>query len=91
MHIHESGYKRLFANRTFFRDLVQSFIEENWVERLDFERKEYRTREKLKSMIVEAILKREEVIRLKAEAEAMVVGIAKGKAEGNSNVDCTQA
>lgn len=74
MNIHDSRYKRLFANRTFFRGLVQRFVEEDWIEQLAFERTEYRSREKLKSMIVEAILKHEEAIRLKAEA--MVVGIA---------------
>ena len=40
MHIHDSGYKRLFSNRTLFRDLVQTFVEEDWVERLDFARAE---------------------------------------------------
>ena len=27
MHSHNSGYKRLFSNRTRFRDLVQTFVE----------------------------------------------------------------
>jgi hypothetical protein len=36
MNIHDSGYKRLFSNRTIFRQLVQTFIEEDWVDRLDF-------------------------------------------------------
>ena len=40
MHIHDSGYKRLFSNRTLFRDLVRTFVEEDWVERLDFARAE---------------------------------------------------
>ncbi len=40
MNIHDSGYKRLFSNRTFFRDLVRTFVEEEWVDALDFERAE---------------------------------------------------
>ena len=40
MHIHDSGYKRLFANRTLFRDLVRTFVEEDWVDRIDFARAE---------------------------------------------------
>ena len=40
MNIHDSGYKRLFSNRTLFRDLVRTFVEEDWVERLDFARAE---------------------------------------------------
>ncbi len=38
--------------------------------------KEYRSREELKSMIVEAILKCEEEFRLKAAAEAKAVALA---------------
>lgn len=40
MNIHDSGCKQLFSNRTFFRDLAPSFVEEDRVERLDFERAE---------------------------------------------------
>jgi predicted transposase/invertase (TIGR01784 family) len=36
--IHDSGYKRLFANRTIFRQLIETFIEEEWVQELDFDR-----------------------------------------------------
>lgn len=36
MNIHDSGYKRLFANLTMFRELIQTFVEEDWVDRLDF-------------------------------------------------------
>ena len=40
MNIHDSGYKRLFSNRTIFRQLVQTFVEEDWVDQLDFARAE---------------------------------------------------
>ena len=40
MNVHDSGYKRLFSNRTIFRQLVETFIEEDWVAELDFERAE---------------------------------------------------
>lgn len=36
--IHDSGYKRLFSNKTIFRQLIQTFVEEEWVPQLDFER-----------------------------------------------------
>jgi hypothetical protein len=35
--IHDSGYKRLFSNRTIFRQLIETFVEEEWVQLLDFE------------------------------------------------------
>ena len=38
--IHDSGYKLLFSNRTIFRQLVQSFVDQPWVAELDFERAE---------------------------------------------------
>ncbi len=38
--IHDSGYKRLFSNKTIFRQLFETFVEEEWVSRLDFERAE---------------------------------------------------
>lgn len=40
MNIHDSGYKRLFSNRTIFRQLIQTFVEEDWVAELDFDRAE---------------------------------------------------
>ncbi len=40
MQIHDSGYKRLFSNHTIFRQLIESFVEEAWVGKLDFERAE---------------------------------------------------
>lgn len=40
MNIHDSGYKRLFSNRTIFRQLVESFVEEAWVSELDFNQAE---------------------------------------------------
>ncbi|MEZ4867399.1 MAG: Rpn family recombination-promoting nuclease/putative transposase [Caldilineaceae bacterium] len=38
--IHDSGYKRLFGNKTIFRQLFETFVEEPWVPRLDFDRAE---------------------------------------------------
>jgi hypothetical protein len=38
--IHDSGYKRLFSNKTIFRQLFETFVEEEWVPKLDFERAE---------------------------------------------------
>lgn len=38
MNIHDSGYKKLFSNHTFARDLLIHFVEEPWVHLLDFER-----------------------------------------------------
>ena len=38
MNIHDSGYKLLFSNRTIFRQLIESFVEEEWVQLLDFDR-----------------------------------------------------
>jgi len=36
MNIHDSGYKKLFSNRTIFRQLLETFIDEAWVKDLDF-------------------------------------------------------
>lgn len=38
--VHDSGYKRLFMNKTIFRQLMETFVEEEWVSRLDFARAE---------------------------------------------------
>jgi predicted transposase/invertase (TIGR01784 family) len=38
MNIHDSGYKYLFSLVAFFRQLVESFVEESWVATLDFDR-----------------------------------------------------
>ena len=35
--IHDNGYKRLFANHTLFRQLIQTFVPEAWVAQMDFE------------------------------------------------------
>ena len=35
--IHDAGYKKLFSNKTIFRELIQTFVRENWVKDLDFE------------------------------------------------------
>ncbi len=34
--IHDSGYKKLFSNRTIFRQLLETFVDEPWVKELDF-------------------------------------------------------
>lgn len=36
MNIHDSGYKKLFSNRTIFRQLIETFVHEPWVKELDF-------------------------------------------------------
>lgn len=40
MRVQDSGYKRLFSNHTIFRQLIETFIEEDWVAELDFDRAE---------------------------------------------------
>jgi len=35
-HIHDRGYKRLFKSTNFFRQLLESFVEADWVAKLDF-------------------------------------------------------
>jgi len=35
--IHDSGYKKLFSNKTIFRQLLQTFVHEEWVDDLDFD------------------------------------------------------
>ncbi len=37
MNIHDSGYKKLFSNQTIFRQLLTTFVKEDWVDDLDFE------------------------------------------------------
>ena len=37
LNIHDSGYKKLFSNRTIFRQLIETFIHEAWVKDLNFE------------------------------------------------------
>ena len=34
--IHDSGYKKLFSNKTIFRQLVETFVDQTWVKDLDF-------------------------------------------------------
>jgi predicted transposase/invertase (TIGR01784 family) len=34
--IHDSGYKRLFSNKTIFCQFIETFIHEDWVQDLDF-------------------------------------------------------
>lgn len=38
--IHDSGYKKLFSNRTFLRQLFETFVDEPWVKELDFDESE---------------------------------------------------
>ena len=37
MNIHDSGYKRLFSNRTIFQQLLETFVDQEWVHSLDFD------------------------------------------------------
>ena len=36
MNIHDSGYKKLFSNQTIFRQLLETFVNQEWVNQLDF-------------------------------------------------------
>ncbi len=36
MNIHDSGYKKLFSNQTIFRQLIETFVTQEWVNHLDF-------------------------------------------------------
>ena len=38
MNIHDSGYKKLFSNRTIFRQLIETFVDQEWVHSLDFDK-----------------------------------------------------
>ena len=38
MNIHDSGYKKLFSNRTIFRQLLETFVDQEWVHSLDFDK-----------------------------------------------------
>ena len=38
--LHDSGYKFLFSNRTIFRQLVETFVAQDWVKVADFDRAE---------------------------------------------------
>jgi hypothetical protein len=35
--IHDSGYKKLFSNKVIFRQLLETFVKEEWVKELDFD------------------------------------------------------
>jgi len=35
-HVHDRGYKKLFSNHTFFQQLLEEFVKEDWVKELDF-------------------------------------------------------
>ncbi len=36
MIIHDSGYKKLLSNRTIFQQLIETFVQEEWVKEIDF-------------------------------------------------------
>ena len=38
MNIHDSGYKKLFSNRTIFRQLLETFVNQEWVHSLNFDK-----------------------------------------------------
>lgn len=60
MQVHDSGYKRLFTNRTLFRNLVRTFVEEQV----------YLSREEPKMLILESMRKADGEIRRQAEGKA---------------------
>lgn len=35
--IHDYGYKKLFSNKTIFKQLMQTFVNQEWVNQIDFE------------------------------------------------------
>lgn len=35
--IHDYGYKKLFSNKTIFKQLMQTFVKESWVKDIDYE------------------------------------------------------
>ncbi|MCI0493642.1 Rpn family recombination-promoting nuclease/putative transposase [candidate division KSB1 bacterium] len=35
--IHDSGYKKLFSNKVIFRQLLETFVNEDWIKELDFD------------------------------------------------------
>ena len=37
MNLHDSGYKKLFSNHTIFRQLLETFVNQEWVHSLDFD------------------------------------------------------
>ena len=37
MSIHDSGYKKLFSNHTIFQQLLETFVNQEWVHSLDFD------------------------------------------------------
>ena len=38
--LHDKGYKRPFSNRTSLRQLLETFVREDWVKEVDFEKGE---------------------------------------------------
>ena len=38
--LHDKGYKRRFSNRTILRQLLETFVREDWVKEVDFEKGE---------------------------------------------------
>ena len=36
-HLHDIGYKKLFRNKVIFRELIETFVHEEWVREIDFE------------------------------------------------------
>ena len=36
MNIHDSGYKKFFSNQTIFRQLLETFVNQEWVNQIDF-------------------------------------------------------
>lgn len=36
-HLHDVGYKKLFQNKVIFRELLETFVHEEWVQAIDFD------------------------------------------------------
>ena len=86
MNIHDSGYKKLFSNRTIFRQLLETFVNQEWVHSLneDYESLEsiYRTEEEVKTMLVTALERERERFFQNGLREGKQEGLREGKQEG---------
>ena len=86
MNIHDSGYKKLFSNRTIFRQLLETFVNQEWVHSLneDYESLEsiYRTEEEVKTILVTALERERERFFQNGLREGEQKGRTEGKQEG---------
>ena len=86
MNIHDSGYKKLFSNRTIFRQLLETFVNQEWVHSLneDYESLEsiYRTEEEVKTMLVTALERERERFFQNGLREGKQEGLLEGEQRG---------